>query len=212
MQFKVLLFSILLIIGTMGASCETAIPTPLLFKQMVKLNGETVQLYVDCSEGANYVEIKESCDPELLGTRVVELRDLSQEFISADIKQPQGYDTYLATTMMYFRIGQRNLNEYTIAEQIARQFFEIQKSHSGHSIDTARFYWAWFAAATASKQYFEDKLSLTPDRKADLLLALGEGTSILTTEEGPRLIRLQQALVALKFVIDSIPETEIGGG
>jgi hypothetical protein len=91
-------------------------------------------------------------------------------------------------------------------------FFEIQKSHSGHSINVARFYWAWFAAATASKQYFEDKLSLTPDRKADLLLALGEGTSILTTEEGPRLIRLQQALVALKFVIDSIPETEIGGG
>jgi hypothetical protein len=211
MRSKVLLLSLLVMVGTIGATCDTAIPTPLLFKQMVKLNGGVVQLYVDCSEGANYVEVKESCDPELLDTQIVELRDLSQEFISADIKQPQGYDTYLATTMMYFRIGQRNLNEYTRAEQIARQFFEIQKSHSGHSINVARFYWAWFAAATASKQYFEDKLSLTTDRKVDLLLALGEGTSILTTEEGARLVRLQQAVVALKFVIDSIPEAEIGG-
>jgi len=171
---------------------------------MVKLNDEVVQLYVACSDGANYVPTQEGCDPELLSTKVDLLMPLCLDFISADITQPQGYDIYLATVMIYFRIGQRNLNEYTKAEQIARQFFEVQKAHSTRSIDEARFYWAWYAAATASKQYFEDPFALTSTRKSELLLALGEGTSLLNKLEGPRLVRLKQALVTLKFVIDHI--------
>jgi hypothetical protein len=201
MRFRFLFFTFLLFIGV---ACQTAAPTPILIERLTNLNNEVVQLYVDCSEGANYVPTKEGCNSELLSVKVDELMLLSVDFIRADIKQPQGYDIHLATAMIYFRIGQRNLNDYTKAEQIARQFFEIQKAHSGHSIDTARFYWAWFAAATASKQYFEDPLSLSPDRKADLLLAAGEGTTLLNKLEGSRLVRLQQALITLKFVIDSI--------
>lgn len=198
MRVTKLFLSLVLLISV---ACQTIAPTPLLIGRMTGLNDEVVKLYVDCSEGANYVPAKEGCDSPLLSSKVDELMTLSVDFISADIKQPQGYDIYLATAMIYFRIGQRNLNEYTKAEQIARQFFEVQKAHSSRSIDEARFYWAWFAGATASKQYFEDPLSLTEARKADLLLALGEGTSILDKVEGPRLVRLHTALDSLRFVI-----------
>ena len=129
---------------------------------------------------------------------------LATTFISADIKQPQGYDIYLATAMIYFRIGQRNLNEYTRAEQISRQFFEVQKAHSGKSITSARFYFTWFSAATSSKQYVEAPLALTTNRKVDLLLALGEGIRIREQIEGPRLIRLKQAIFLLGVITDSI--------
>lgn len=197
-MLKRLILSLALLIGL---GCPTIAPTPVLIGGMLELNNEVVQLYVNCSEGANYAPTKEGCDPQLLNSKVDQLLDLSVDFISADIKQPQGYDVYLATAMIYFRIGQRNLNEYTKAEQIARQFFEIQKANSGRSIDDARFYWSWFASATSSKQYFDDRLSLTEERKSDLLLALGEGTSLLGKLEGPKLIRLQAALENLKFVI-----------
>jgi len=201
MRFRALALSLLFLLGT---ACASVAPTPILIGRLTDLNDASVALYIDCSEGANYVPDKEGCDPELLSLKVDETRDVAVHFISADIKQPHGYDIYLAVSMMYFRIGQRNLNEYTLAEQMARQFFETQKAHSGSSLDTARFWWAWYAGATASKQYFEDPLSLTPPRKSELLLALGEGTSLLNKLEGPRLVRLQQALANLQFVIDTI--------
>ena len=203
MRFRALLLTFMFLLGT---ACASIAPTPILIEKLTNLNNKTVALYVDCSEGANYVPTKEGCDPALLALKVDETRDTALHFISADIKQPQGYDIYLAISMIYFRIGQRNLNEYTLAEQIARQFFETQKGHSGHSIDTARFWWAWRAAATAATQHRYDPLSLTPERKSDLLLALGEGTSLLNKLEGPRLVRLRQALSILQFVIESIPE------
>jgi len=188
----------------LSTACASVAPTPILIGKLTDLNDESVALYIDCSEGANYVPDKEGCDPELLSLKVDETREVAVHFISADIKQPHGYDIYLAVSMMYFRIAQRNLNDYTLAEQMARQFFETQKAHSGSSLDTARFWWAWYAGATASKQFFEDPLSLTPPRKSELLLALGEGTSLLNKLEGPRLVRLQQALANLQFVIDTI--------
>ncbi len=201
MKIRSLLFVLMFLVGT---ACQTVAPTPILMGRMTKLNNEVVQLYTDCSDGANYVPTKEGCDPELLGTQVDELIKLSLNFVRADFKQSPGYDIYLATAMIFFRIGERNLNDYTRAEQIARQFFEVQKAHSGQAIDTARFYWPWFASATSSKQYFEDRLSLTAVRKSDLLLALNEGTDVLLRLEGPRLVRLRQALATLQYVINSI--------
>ncbi len=196
--------SLLILLFLLGAACQSVAPTPMLIGRMTDLNNVAMGLYLDCSDGINYSPAKVSCDPELLETKIVELRGLSQEFISADITQPHGYDIHLSATMIYFRIGQRNLNEYTRAEQIARQFFEVQKGHSGRSVNKARFVWVWFASATAAKQHFEDPLALTPDRKAELLLAAGEGTKLLSTLEGPRLVRLQQALQGLEFVIGTI--------
>jgi hypothetical protein len=202
MRFRALALSFLFLLGT---ACASVAPTPILINTLTNLNDEALALYVDCSEGANYVPAKEGCDPTLLSTKVDETRDTALHFISADIKQPHGYDIYLEISLVYFRIYiNRNLNEYTRAEQIARQFFETQKAHSGSSIDTARYWWAWYASATASKQFFEDPLSLTSERKADLLLALGEGTSLINKLEGPRLVRLHQALDNLQYVIDLI--------
>ena len=201
MRFRSLFFSLLLL---MGIACQTAAPTPLLIGRLIDLNNEVVELYVDCSEGANYVKTKPGCDSQLLSTKTDTAMTLSVDFISADIKQSQGYDVYLATAMIYFRISQRNQNDYTRAEQIARQFFEVQKAHSGRSADEARFYWTWFSAATAAKQFFEDPPSLTAEQKSNLELALKEGSSLIGKLEGGRLVRLNQALASLRFIIDSI--------
>lgn len=201
MQFRSFILAISFLLST---ACASVAPTPILIGKLTNLNDETTALYIACSEGANYAPNKEGCDPNLLSLKVDETRTVSIHFISADIKQPQGYDIYLSISLIYFRIAQRNLNDYTLAEQIARQFFETQKANSGGSIDTSRFWWSWYAGATASKQFFEDPMSLVPQRKSDLLLALGEGTDLLNKLEGPHLVRLQQALNNLQFVIDTI--------
>jgi hypothetical protein len=201
MRIKALVLALLFFLGT---ACATTGPTPVMIKRLTGLNNEVVRLYMPCSEGANYVPEQEGCNPELLADKVAETMDFSVTFISADVRQPPGYDIYLATAMIHFRIAQGTLDEYTLAEQLARQFFEMQKAHSGHSINDARFYWAWFAAATASKQFYEDPLSLDQARKADLLVALGEGMNILNQLEGPRLVRLQEALRILHFITEAI--------
>ncbi len=185
-------------------SCVSAPPTPMLIGRVIALSDETVDLYVACSERANYVPTKDGCNSTLLSQKIDETMDISVEFISADLNQPQGYDIYLATSMMYFRIFQRNLNAYTNAEMIARQFFEIQKANSGKAIPTAKFYWVWYVSATSSKQRFDNPPALTPERKIDLLLAVDIGTSIIGKTEGPRLARLKQAIIVLNFVIDDI--------
>jgi len=201
MRFRSLFLALLFLLST---ACVSVAPTPLLIGKMVDLNDEVTALYIDCSEGANYVPAKEGCDPDLLSLKVDELLDLSLVFISADIKQPHGYDIHLATCLVYFRMAERTLNEYSEKERIARQFFEIQKANSGKSIDAARYWWAWYVSATAAKQFFENPLSLTPERKTDLILALEEGVSLLNKLEGVRLTRLYQALATLQFVIYSI--------
>ena len=106
--------------------------------------------------------------------------------------------------MIYFSIAERTASDYTRAEQIARQFFEVQKTTGGHSLDEARFYWPWFASANASFQHFKDPLALDMERKANLLLAYGEGVDLATRVEGVRLVRLSQALEILEFITASI--------
>lgn len=201
MRFRSLLLALLFLLGT---SCATSGPTPMMIKKLAASNDEVVQLYMPCSDGANYAPEKEECEAELLEHEVAETMDFAVTFISADVKQAPGYDIYLATAMIHFRIGQRTLDEYTLAEQIARQFFEMQKAHSGHSINDARFYWAWFAASTSSKQFYEDPLALDQSRKADLLVALGEGMNLLNQLEGPRLVRLRESLHILHFITEAI--------
>ena len=101
MKFRALLASLLLLVGT---ACQTVKPTPMLMGDMVDLNNEVVQLYSDCSEGRNYVSEKEGCIPKLLASKIDLLQELALEFVSADPKQPHGYDTYLHVTRLYFRI------------------------------------------------------------------------------------------------------------
>ncbi len=197
--FKSLVLTSVLVL----AACISIAPTPLLIGDLVEQNNQVVALYVDCSEGANYVPTKEGCEPEVLEQQALSTMDLATTFISADIKQPQGYDIYLATAMIYFRIGERNTNEYTRAEQIARQFFETQKASSGRAINTARFYWAAMAAAHASWQWNNDRFALTADRKTDLLLCLAEGRQA-ELEDGPRRIRLAQYLGVIEAIIAAI--------
>lgn len=194
----VLTFTLLLM------ACSSLAPTPILIGRVDALNTQVVEQYLACSEGANYVPAKEECRPELLKTNINQLLELTEILISADFTQPHGYDIHLATTMMYFRIGKRNANDYTKAEQIARQFFETQKATSSQAIVTAQFYWVYFSATNASYQFFNDPLALNTDRKGTLILVLVNGESIVSEVEGVRLIRLQQSLSNIKFVIDSI--------
>ena len=187
------------------SACISITPTPILIGDLVEQNNAVVALYEACSEGVNYVPTTEGCDPEALEQQALDTMGLAKEFISADLKQPQGYDVYLATAMIYFRIAQRNTKEYTEAERIARQFFEIQKATSGRSIDTARFYWAAMAAAHAAWQWHHDRLALDADRKTDLLVCLDEGRLALNSiESGPRKVRLFQYLVVIEAIIDAI--------
>jgi len=179
-------------------ACSTIAPTPILMGRVDKLNTEVHQRYLDCSEGANYVPDLEGCDPELLETKTIELMNLSVELIKADYKQPQGYDIHLAISMIYFRIGERNGNAYSRAEVIARQFFEIQKASSrGLALNTARYYLAHYTAARGSWQYYNAIHQLNALRKSEFLFAQTEGKIAVPHIEGPRLVRLKQAIQVL---------------
>ncbi len=174
-------------------ACAHFNPTPNLFNELIEENNQVVASYAACSEGANYVPTKEGCDPETLASQARSTMDLAKDFISGDIKQPQGYDIHLAIAMIYFRIAERNGDEYSEVERIARQFFEVQKASSGQSIDAARFYWVVMAAAHASWQFYNDPEALNQDRKTDLVLCLEQGQLAL---EGEALAMFRQVLLA----------------
>ncbi len=185
---------------TLGVSaCSSVVPTPILMGRVDTLNEEVNQLYLDCSNGANFVPDLENCVPDVLETKTIDLLNLSIELIRADIRQPQGYDIHLAISLIYFRIAQRNEAAYTRAEMIARQFFEMQKaSGRGRSLNIARYYWAHFTAAHGSWQYYYAIEKLDFDRKTDFFSALAEGSIAISHTEGIRLIRLKQALKILE--------------
>ena len=178
--------------------------TPFLLNTLVEKNSESVALYVACSTGANYTPEKEGCNPELLEQKTKDTMDYSKKFISADIKQPQGYDIYLETAMNYFRIARRIENDYSEAERIARQFFEVQKAYSGRSINTARYHWVIVTTAHASWQWQYDELGLDADRKTELLACLSEGRRAQYSLDGPRIIRLVESLEVLQAIVDTI--------
>ena len=187
------------------AACITIAPTPILIGDLVGQNNEVTASYAVCSDGANYVPTKAGCDPKALKQQALSTMDLATTFISADIKQPQGYDVYLDTVMIYCRVAECHDKEYTRAEQIARQFFETQKATSGRAINTARFYWTAMVAAHSAWQWHNDQLALGADRKTDLLLALSEGKQALDgLESGPRRIRLIQYLEVIEAIIAAI--------
>lgn len=197
----------LVLFALLLSACKTTAPTPILIHSLVKQNDEVVALYAACSEGANYIPTKEGCDPGLLEEKVDSTMEFAKIFISGDIKQPQGYDVYLSTAMIYFRISQRNTNDYSEAERIARQFFEIQKASSGRSLTPARFYWAAMAAAHASWQWHYDRFALDADRKTELLECLAHARTALTDTEwldGPRRVRLIQYIETLTAITNKI--------
>jgi hypothetical protein len=200
LRIRNLLFLTLLLCGLTACPVHLA-PTPILIGPLIKANDEVKQLYLDCSTGANYTPKKEGCNPQLLEEKIVSTLGQAKNFISADIQQPQGYDIYLSVTMIYFRIGQRNGLEYTEAERIARQFFEVQKASSGRALNDARFYWAAVLSGHAAWQWFNDRLALDADRKVDLLLCYAQGSIALQSmSPSPRKIRLAQYLDVIKEI------------
>lgn len=201
-RFKALFLGLVLLLSGCAASIT---PTPILIHRLVNANNEVKQLYINCSVGIDYVPTVPGCMPQLLEEKTVATLGLAKEFIRADIKQPQGYDVYLSISMIYFRIALRNTNDYSEAERIARQFFEIQKASSGRALDDARFYWAAMAAGHAAWQWHNDRLALDADRKADLLLCYAEGNiAFQRTISGARKIRLLQYLEVLKAITDAV--------
>lgn len=197
------------------SACETTAPTPFLMGSLVDQKNEVVALYNACSEGAGYVVTKEGCDPILLEEKVKSTMDFAKVFIGGDPKQPQGYDVYLATVMVLFRISQVNTNEFSDAERIARQFFEIQKASSGRSLAMARFYWAEMTAGHASWQWYYDRHSLytlgitDPEisRKIELLQCLAEVQIGLTDSQGLdgfRKIKLNNNIGVITWIVNKI--------
>ena len=200
-------FAAILLAAALLVGCSTTAPTPMLMGSLVKQNNEVVALYAACSKGANYVPFKEGCDSTLLSSKVDSTMEFAKIFISGDIKQPPGYDVYLATAMIYFRIAQRTGDSYSIAEQIARQFFEIQKASSGRALPPARFYWAAMVAGHSSWQWYYDKLALDPDRKTVILECLAQARMGLTNTtwlDGPRRIRLIDYIQVLTIITNSL--------
>jgi len=179
-------------------ACASIAPTPILMGRVDKLNTEVHQRYLDCSEGANYVPTLEGCDPETLETKTIELMNLTVELVKADYKQPQGYDVHLEISLIYFRIAERNGSAYTRAELIARQFFEMQKASSrGRALNTARYYLTHFTAAHGTWQYHYAIQQLNALRRSEFLFAQTEGKIAIPHIEGPRLVRLKQAIQVL---------------
>ena len=196
----------LLLITLFCLGCQHVAPTPILVIGLTNANDATVQLYNDCSEGVNYKPDKDTCDSEALEAQTVTTMDLAKNFISADINQPIGYDIYLKTAEIYFRIALRNGNDYSEAERISRQFFEVQKASSGRALTDARYYWTIRTAAHAGWQLFNNRSGLNPDRKTELMLSHKEGTlGLQDMKPGPRKIRLQESLKVLKSIIDALP-------
>lgn len=198
---------LLLALALIFTSClsDKITPTPLLISKLVSANNEVKALYLQCSTGANFAPELPTCNPTLLEEKSVATMSLAKEFISADIKQPQGYDIYLSVAMIYFRISVRNGNEYSEAERIARQFFEIQKASSGRALTEARFYWVAISTAKASWDWHNDRLALNAERKVDLLLCYAEGNAAFQDmDPGARRIRLLEYLEVLKALIEAI--------
>jgi len=198
--------SLLLTTVLVFSACQSVAPTPVLIGGLKAANNKTIALYMSCSDGPNYVVEKEGCDPVALENQTVSTMELAKNFISADIKQSAGYDIYLQTALIYFRIGERNTQEYSEAERIARQFFEVQKATSGRALTSARFYWVVITAGHASWQWYNDRLSLDADRKVELLLCYAEGNvAFQEIGAGPRKIRLKENLQVLKSITDVLP-------
>ena len=164
---------------------------------------------VENSVSSHEEEAQPNAYSELLEEKVNSTMGFAKISISGDIKQPPGYDVYLATAMIYFRIAQRNTDEYSEAERIARQFFEVQKASSGRSLAPARFYWAAMATGHASWQWEYDKFSLNLERNTELLECLVQARLGLTDTQwldGFRRIRLVQYIQVLAAITNSISE------
>lgn len=203
---KLLRAALLTFVFALSACAPKFAPTPIMIGDLVESNDKVHELYSDCSEGANYVADKAGCTPEALLAEIDNTQEIARQFISADIKQTQGYDIYLAVSMIEFRISTTiTTREYTEAERIARQFFEVQKATSGRSMDDAVFYWVAISTAHAAWQWNNDRLALDPERKSTLLLAYAQGNVLMEKiEPGPRKVRLAQYLSVLKQITDRI--------
>lgn len=123
------------------SGCLSLKPTPILFSELTDANNKAVHLYSECLENNLFTPTKEGCSVDQLDASLLTVRKIAKDFISADIRQPQGYNIFLKNTVIYFAVGIRATYEYTEAEKIAEQFFTVQKATSGkHKIDAA-YYW-----------------------------------------------------------------------
>ena len=192
--FKYLLTSALVL----ALGCKSLLPTPLLIGELVELNDKTHELYVECLEAGVYSPETETCRPELLESNIEKTRNLAKQFVAQDIRQPHGYDIYLQVTLIYLSIAQRIDNDYSEAERIARQFFEVQKASSGLQLDKARYYWVIFTTENTLWRKRNGEFSLSTARRAELLMCLAEGILVLEKmQPGPEKIRLYQSVSIL---------------
>jgi len=196
-----ILLSLFLILG-----CETICPSLYVYRDLKEKNTETLILYVACSDGPNFAPTKPGCDLPKLKDSMAEVFRLAEITISKDVSQSPPYIIYLETSILYFRAsGGTEGSSYVRAEQVARQFFEVQKSSGGSSMPDARFYLAYLTSAHASFQLLYVPEELTAERKPDLVLAEGAGVAALPDIQAERKMRLVDALLVLENIIKQIP-------
>lgn len=177
-------------------------PTPMLIGDLIALNQEAHELYAACVEFPVYQPEKEGCDPVLLEETLYKVRYEAKIFIGGDIKQPHGYDIFLENTLIYFTIAVRNADEYSEAERIARQFFEVQKVSSGRALDLARFYWVVMLLENLTFQINQGSLTLTEERKEEIDLCFAEGhKAVSNIQPAARKVYLIMALSALQMLV-----------
>ena len=187
-------------------SCISAQPSPWLMGTVTEENSELVRRVKDCSEGINFVPTKPGCDVEALKEQSEKVMEIAEQLIKADVVQPQGYDIFLHTVMIYFVVADADEDDYNMAVQVSRQFLEVQRAEGGAVLDKARFWWVYYSAAEVGLQNRLGTLERTPERRAGLVLVTAEGeAALLSSVLAREWIRVLEFNVRLlEFVIGSM--------
>jgi len=199
------LFTSLLFAFVLG--CTTLLPGTAVFKELETSNTATLNLYKACSDtNGNFRPTQTGCDLTRLKTSVQDTLSLAETTISKDVTQTPPYIIYLETAIIYERVSMGSDGDfYTRAEQISRQFFEIQKASSELSLTQAEFYLAYLTTGHAAYQLLHSPQELTAGRKTELVFALQQGVAALPVMADPvRKARLQSALNVLQVIIGRI--------
>ncbi len=187
-------------------SCLAAQPSPWLMGTVTEENSEVVRMVKDCSEGINFVPTKPGCDVKALKAQSEKVMEIAEQLIKADYVQPQGYDIFLHTVMVYFLVADEDQDDYDMAVQVSRQFLEVQKAEGGKVLDKARFWLVYYSTAEVGLQNRLGILERTSERRAELIFVTAEGeAALLSSDLSRQWVRVLESNVRLlEMVINSM--------
>jgi len=166
------------LVSVLLLSCTHVAPSPLLSHWALDANSQVTQMTLKCSDGPVLTPTAAGCNIEILREKTEELINLARELIEADIKQAQGLDFYLHSSMIVLRINafecktlqetpvkcSQQLERYKLIERVAEQFFQTEKAYSGSGIDKARFWRVYYLHSNAGLKKRLDVFNPTDHR------------------------------------------------